>query len=149
MKFRVLLSLAIVLLIFIFGIIWFTFSIRNPQPEQIFDATINRDCAPWDGSAFTMSIPMSNGARIDISIYQSPDIRLPVTFSFPDETIKVGNALYLPPVGSSEQLTGKVSFQHVEQGIPVEGELNLITDTGQQFKGEFIAEWENEIVYCG
>ena len=149
MKFRVSLYLAIVLWIFIFGIVWFTFSMRNQEPEQIFDATINRDCAPWDGSAFTVSIPMNNGARIDVSIYQSPDIRLPVTFSFPDKTIKIGNAVYLPPVGSPEQLTGKVSFQHVEQGIPVEGELNLHTETGQQFREKFIAEWGNEIVYCG
>lgn len=148
MKFRVSLYVAIGLLIFIFGIAWFTFSMRNQEPEQIFAATINRDCAPWDGSAFTISIPIE-GSVINISIYQSPDIKHQTTFSFPDETLSIGNAILVPSVSSSKQLTGKVSFSRVEQGLPVEGTFELVTETGGHFKGEFFAEWGNEIVYCG
>jgi len=137
------------LIIVIFGIAWFSFSTRNQEVAQFFPATINRDCAPWDGSAFTMSIPMSAEVVINISIYQSPDIKLPVAFSFPDETTRVGNALLLLPVGLPEQLTGKVWFQGVEQRAPVAGEFELITQAGRTFNGKFKAEWGNEIVYCG
>ena len=79
----------------ILGIALFTFSTRNQEPVQIFPATINRDCAPWDGSAFTVSIPYDSGSVIYISIWQLPDIKLPAKFSFPDESIRIGNATYL------------------------------------------------------
>ena len=118
------------------------------MPEQIFPATINRDCAPWDGSAFTVSIPMQ-GSRISISIYQSPDIKLPTAFIFPDDTLSVGNALLILPIGSPEPLTGKVTFQRVGQDIPVAGQFDLVTNTGEHFKGKFIAAWQNEMIYCG
>ena len=142
-------SIAIVsLTILITGIALYTLARRDQTPEHIFPATIHRDCAPWDGSAFIVSIPME-GAGITISIYQSPDIKLPTTFLFPDDTLSIGNALLMLPMGSSEQLTGKVSFQRVSQDIPVEGQLDLVTNAGEHFKGKFIAEWGNEVVYCG
>ncbi len=149
MKPRTQFFIALGFLLLILGIAWVAFPERNQELEQVFPATINRDCAPWDGSAFTVSIPMSDGASIAVSIYQSPDIKLPITFSFPDEIMSVGNALYLSQVSSSEQLTGKVSFQRVEENSPVEGEFNFMTESGKQFKGRFIAEWNNQIVYCG
>ena len=40
-------------------IAWFMYSSRNQDVAQVFPATIDRDCAPWDGSAFTVSIPSS------------------------------------------------------------------------------------------
>jgi len=89
------------------------------------------------------------GKGITISIYQSPDIKFPTAFLFPDDTMNVGNALLILPIGSPEQLTGKVSFQGVGQDIPVEGQFELVTNAGEHFKGKFIAEWKNEIVYCG
>ena len=92
---------------------------------------------------------MSGGAIIDISIYHSPDIKLPVTFSFPDERMRDGNALLLLPVGLPEELTGKVWFQRVGEGKPVEGRFSLKSERGEQFEGKFIAEWENQAVYCG
>jgi len=127
---------------------WFKFSTRTQGVVQVFPATINRDCAPWDGAAFTVSIPF-NGLVMDISVYQSPAIRSPITFSFPDQTGRAGNAITILPVGLPEELSGSVSFQRVEQGSPVEGKFDLVTNTGQQYKGMFIAEWGNEIVYCG
>jgi hypothetical protein len=142
-------SIAIVsLIILIIGIALYTLSRRDQTPEHIFPATINRDCAPWDGSAFIVSIPMK-GAGITISIYQSPDIKLPTTFLFPDDTMSIGNALLILPIGSPEQLTGKVSFQRVGQDIPVEGQFDLVTNAGEHFEAKFIAEWGNEVVYCG
>jgi hypothetical protein len=127
----------------------FAFSTRNQEPARVFPATINRDCAPWDGSAFTMSIPLQDGSLLNISIYQSPDINRPATFSFPDESRRVGNASYLLPSGEYEQLSGKVSFQRVAEGMPVEGKFNVRSERGEQFKGRFVAAWDNLTVMCG
>ena len=149
MKPRISLLIAIGLLILILGIAWFTFSTRNQAPIQVFPATINRDCAPLDGPAFTVSIPYDSGSIIYISIWQSPDIKLPVTFSFPDDIGGVGNATFLLRFSYSVNLTGKVFFWRVEQGSPVEGKFDLLTEAGQQLKGKFKAEWENQPVYCG
>jgi hypothetical protein len=93
MKPRTPLAIAISLLILILGIALFTFSRQNQEALQTFHATVNRDCAPWDGAAFTVSIPLGDGTIIDLSIWKSSDIRLPTTYSFPDETGQVGNAL--------------------------------------------------------
>ncbi len=148
MKSQTSLAALLIFALTVLGGVWFFSTWGHQEPTPVFPATIRRDCAPWDGSAFTLSIPVE-GSVLGISIYQSPDIKLPVTFSFPDETGRVGNALLVLPSGSSEPLTGKVSFQRVEQGSPVEGEFNLLSDTGEQFKGKFIAEWDNQPVYCG
>src|SRR5687768_7811837 len=86
MKSRTQFYIAIVLLTLILGIGLFTFSTRNQHPVHVFTATINRDCAPWDGAAFTVSIPYDSVSTITISIWQSPDIKFPSTFSFPDPT---------------------------------------------------------------
>jgi len=149
MKPRTQFLIAIGLIILILGITWYSFSARNQEPTQVFPATINRDCAPWDGSAFTVSVPMKDGTIIYISIWQSPDISLPVTFSFPDETGQIGFAYTLPELDPLEELSGEVFFWRVEEGIPVEGEFNFMTESGKQFKGKFKAEWGNVIAMCG
>ena len=147
MKTRILLYFAIGL--FLFGIALFIYSSRNQDPMQVLPATINRDCAPWDGGAFTVSIPFDATTILTISIWQSPDIKFPVTFSFPDATGQIGIAYILPELGPLQQLSGEISFWRVAEGIPVEGEFSFTTVSGRQFKGKFEAEWGNEIVYCG
>lgn len=140
--------MAMGLLTLLFGITWISFTSRDQKPVPTFPATIHRDCAPWDGSAFTVSIPME-GQQVTISIYQSPEIQFPTTFSIPDDRMSIGNALLILPIGSPEPLTGKVSFQRVVQDIPVAGGFDLVTEAGKHFKGKFIAKWGNEIVLCG
>ena len=130
------------------GLALYALARRSQMPEQTFSATINRDCAPWDGSAFTVSIPMK-GQGIAISIYQSPEIKHPTTFLFAEDTLSTGNALLILPIGAPEQLTGKVSFQKVAQDTPVKGRFDLVTNSGKHFKGKFSAKWKNEIVLCG
>lgn len=137
------------LIILVLGIAAFTFFIRDHADSQVLPATANRDCAPWDGTAFTMSIPMKNGNIVNISIWQSPDIKFPVTFSFPDETGQIGNAYATSESGSLIQLSGKVSLQPVDGGSPIQGEFDLKDENGNPFKGKFRAEWRNEIVMCG
>jgi len=149
MKSRTTFTITIGLLILVLGIALFTFSTRNQAARQVFPATINRDCAPWDGSAFTVSIPYDSGSVINISIWQSPDIKFLSTFSFPDQTGSVGNAVYLSASGEDEQLSGTVSFQRVGEEHPVEGEFSFTPERGEEFKGRFTAEWGNQIVMCG
>ena len=137
------------LIILILGITWLSYSTRNQEPVKFFPATINRDCAPWDGAAFTLSISNEDETIIYVSTWQSPDIIHPITFSFPDETGQVGIA-YIPTNSDAFQaLSGEVSFQRVEEGTPVEGEFNFTTESGKQFEGRFKAEWGNQVVYCG
>ena len=96
-----------------------------------------------------MSIPFDSSIAITISIWQSPDIKLPVTFTFPDETGQVGIAYILQDLDPLQQLSGEVFFWRVEEGMPVEGEFNIKTESGEPFKGKFKAEWGDQIVYCG
>lgn len=147
MKSRILFFIAVGLLLL--GVTLFIFSTRNQEPAQVFSATINRDCAPWDGTAFMVSIPYTPGTMIRISIWQAPDMKYPVTFSFPDDSGEVGNATFLLRYSYSVQLTGRVFFSRVEQGVPVEGRFDFVTEAGQRIKGTFIADWEDEIVLCG
>lgn len=148
MKPQTSLSLLIVLVIFVLGGIWLIRNQQDQEPTQVFPATIQRDCAPWDGSAFTVSVPLEQSA-IRISIYRSPDIGLPVTFSFPDETMREGSASLLTPTGMPDPLTGTVRFQRVDVGKPVEGRFSLRSESGESFTGRFVAEWRNEIILCG
>jgi hypothetical protein len=128
----------------------FTNSLTRDRPSgQAFPATIQRDCAPWDGGAFTVHVPINAGTSIDISIWQSPDIRLPKTFSFPDDTGQVGNASLIHSVGLPEQLSGSVSFSGVDQSAVVNGKFDLRDAMGTQYKGTFKAQWDDQILLCG
>jgi hypothetical protein len=149
MKSRTKRLIAIGLVIFVLGIAFFTFSKRNQVTILDFPATIGRDCAPWDGGAFTTSVRYSPTSTIIISIWKSPDIKLPTTFSFPDETGVVGNAYILSETDPLIPLSGKVFFQKVEQESPVVGEFYLTDESGKRFTGRFSATWKNEVVACG
>jgi hypothetical protein len=143
--FRALIVVALVA----FGAIWLFSILKNEEPPPLYPATIDRDCAPWDGAAFTVSIPWNQAATLYVSIYQSPEITHPVTFSFPDETLRNGNAYLLRPDGSPEQLTGKVFFARVHAGKSVEGRFDLISASHEKLMGTFRAEWGTQMAYCG
>ena len=133
----------------ILGIALFTFLMRNQEPVQTLPAAVNRDCAPWDGAAFTVIIRYDAVTTITISIWKSPDFKFPSTFSLPDEAGQVGHAYVLSDVGSLVELNGDVSFQRVEEGMPLEGRLSFTSERGGQFMGRFVAEWGSQIVMCG
>jgi hypothetical protein len=137
---------ALVLLALLAGIVLILFSAQNQSSAQAILAMASRDCAPWDGPAFVVSIPTGFGSMIQVSIWQSPRIMLPASFSFPGEH---GNAMVYPKLGSPEQLSGSVTFQRVEQGLPITGEFNLRASGGRQFQGAFKALWTDTIVACG
>ena len=148
MKSRISLYVVLTVLIALVAV-WFFFRSDTKSSAQVFPATVDRDCAPWDGAAFTVSIPFKNGQTLHISIYQSPDIELPSRYSFPDESMSEGNAYLRIPDGSPVQLAGEVWLQRVSQEIPVEGSFRLMSESGAQFEGKFLAEWGDEIIYCG
>lgn len=142
-------SLLIAISLLILGMALFTFFNRDSQPTQSFSATINRDCAPWDGSAFRVSIPLNGGDILDVSIWQAPEIKFSKTFSFPDATGQVGNASLNHPNGLPEQLTGEVWFEGVSERQTVAGGFRLLGERGEVFEGRFTAEWEDQIALCG
>src|SRR5512141_2364588 len=111
----------------VLGVLWSFPALERQDAAPVFPATIHRDCGPGKGSAFTLSIPIARSV-VGISIYQPPDLKLPATFLFPDDTERVGNALLILPASWPELLTGNVSFQRVEPGMPVEGEFDLVTE---------------------
>ena len=149
MKNRTLVYALIGLLAVVSGFLWFVFSSKGPESTKVFNATINRDCAPWDGAAFTVSIPYDAWSVIEISIWRSPSFKFPVTFSFPDQTGKVGSAIYQRQFGATEQLSGSVFFLNVGEGGPITGEFNLWSASGDQFQGKIKAIWGNKLVMCG
>jgi len=149
MKPRTQFFMIIGLITLILGITWYSFSKRAQEPVQFFPATVNRDCGPWDGSAFTVSIPMDAGTSIDISIWQSPDIKFPKTFSFPDDTGQVGNALFRSRAGEYEVLSGEVRFESVSEAMPLAGRFSLKSASGGKYIGQFTAEWGSQMAFCG
>lgn len=124
-------------------------SLSDQEPAQVFPATVNRDCAPWDGGAFTISIQYNPVTTIMISIWKPPNIQFPSRFILPDDEGQVGNAYILPELGPYMQLNGEVSFQRVEVGMPLEGRFSFTSERGGKFEGQFIAEWGEQVVMCG
>jgi hypothetical protein len=141
--------LALGFVILALALVLFTDSRRVQKSVTALDATVNRDCAPWDGAAFTVSIPYDQGSTITISIWRAPDFDLPTTYTFPDETGQVGQAYILWELDPLMPLHGEVSFQRVREGQPVEGRFSLTSEGGEQFQGSFVAAWEGRTVFCG
>ena len=142
-------SLFIAMGLLVLGIALFTFFNQKQPPTQVFAATVNRDCAPWDGSAFRVRIPLNDGDILDVSIWQAPDIKFSKTFSFPDDTGQVGSAYILPELDPLVQLSGRLTFERVSEGMPLAGRFSFTSERGDLFEGRFVAEWGSQIVMCG
>jgi hypothetical protein len=141
--------LSIVFILFILGIALVTFFTRDQEPAQTFPATVTNDCAPWDGSAFTVAIKYDSLTEIYISIWKAPDIKLPSTVVLPDDEGQVGHAYILPELGPFVQLSGEVFLQSVSVDKPVEGRFRFKSERGELFEGKFKAEWGEEVIFCG
>jgi hypothetical protein len=141
--------LILVIGLLILGVALFTFFARNQPALQTFSATAHRDCAPWDGAAFTLAIPYESGMLIYVSIWRSPEFLFPTTFTFPDETGQLGTAYLLPEVDPLTLLRGQVTLKRVEEGMPLEGRFSFASEGGGRFEGQFHAEWDDQIIMCG
>jgi len=149
MKSRNQIFISATLVFLILGIALFTFFTRDQEPLQTFPATISNDCAPWDGAAFTVLVQYDSMTVIYISIWQSPIINSPNTFSVRNDLEQDGNAYIIAELDPYIMLNGKVSFQSVKAGMPVEGSFKLTSESGEQYEGQFIAAWQNGDVLCG
>lgn len=67
----------------------------------------------------------------------------------PDDEEQIGNAYILPELGAYIPLSGEVSLQRVEVGMPLEGRFRFTSERGERFEGGFVAKWGSQIVYCG
>jgi hypothetical protein len=149
MKPRLQLFLLVSLLSVVLGGIWLLHSFSNPEALKVFPATIKRDCAPWDGPAFTISLRYDAVTTLAISVWQAPSLGFPVTFSLPDRTMKAGMAYIQRGLDPSEVLSGEVWLRHVEEGKSVEGRFSFTSERGRQLEGQFQAEWGSMAAYCG
>ena len=144
---RFFITAAVILLVL--GVTLFIYSVQLSEPQTIFPATIHRDCAPWDGAAFTVSIPYDTVSVIMISIWRSPDFEIAGTFSLPNEARQVGSAYIVSQLDPLVPLKGEVSFQRVEGTGPITGRFSLTSERGETFAGKFIAEWSEQMALCG
>lgn len=120
---------------------------REDVPGSILAARVDRDCAPWDGPAFTITIPESAG-DVMISIWQEPGLHTASRFRFPDPTGRWGSALLHTGDDRWVELRGNVALRSVTPGEPMWGRLDLTDADGWRLRGEFQAEWETLAVYC-
>jgi hypothetical protein len=127
----------------------------SPAPPVLY-AEADYDCAPWDGSAFAISIQPIAGVKqikpptIHVSIWQAPDLPGGGRFAFPDSSGKIGAAyLQLSASDSPTQLRGTVSFTSVSPGKDVEGQVDLADPRGKRYTGRFTATWTGKRVMCG
>lgn len=126
-------------------------------------ATVERDCAPWDGAAFGLWIPAENfGGKPDswiyLRIWHQPE-KSRTTFFFPDKTGKNGRVIYYLDLKSPQsivwqkqprqELNGQVHFIRVNEKESVLGEFDFLSEGNIHLKGNFEAQWINKIVLCG
>ncbi|HET6847099.1 MAG TPA: hypothetical protein VFH29_09710 [Anaerolineales bacterium] len=114
-----------------------------------YPAVIQADCAPWDGAAFTLSIPFDTGRLARVSIYRAPDLPSRTRFSFPDATGRIGNAIYQPEFGEAQTITGSLTFDAVRRDAPASGEFDWQTADGLRMRGRFNAKWIQGQALCG
>src|SRR5215212_3684922 len=112
--------LIIGLLTLVLGVAWYVYPERQQEPTPNYAATVQKDCAPWDGAAFSVKIPLDNNDIIDIAIWEAPTIQSEKTFSFLEEPSQAGYANLAHSAELGEQLIGRVSFTPVAPGSPVE-----------------------------
>lgn len=149
MKSRRWLVLLVILFVIALGGIFYFYSLPNQEPEKLFPATVSRDCAPWDGAAFTIAVQYDPDTLVYISIWKSPNILVSSTFELPDVERQVGETYILPESGMRVELSGKVWLQRAEEGMPIEGRFRLTSERGDAYEGGFAAEWKSQTVYCG
>jgi hypothetical protein len=125
-----------------------------PLPAKTLPATVRTDCAPWDGPAFTITVPLARRSAepptmLTIAIWKPADGHTPLSFVFPRDGSQ-GSVTLQPRPGVAGLLTGQVRFRSVLASHPVEGSFDLISPGGQIVRGRFRALWErSQRTLCG
>lgn len=119
---------------------------QGAQQPEVRKGTVQLDCAPWDGEAFMISLPLPNGSgplkpRVIVSFWIAPDVPGPKTFVF-DANQRLGAASWWHSGhADADALFGSVRVQGVKVGSNVVGDLDLQTQDGTTFKFTFEAHW--------
>ena len=120
----------------------------------VLGATIGASCAPWDGAAFVVEMPVDSlgrdltGARLAISVWKAP--RIPAGTMFTFHGIADSGAVVLwSGKDSAQRLTGTVTFGAVGPDAPADGSFDLSTKGGRRLAARFHATWKKERVMCG
>lgn len=126
---------------------------RAQPPGRPTAAVAELSCAPWDGPAFEVRLPLDPSAptpQVRIAIWRSPDIGTPSVFQFPDATQELGVAQVQHDDGTFEPLSGTVSFGPLRIDQPVTGSLRLIRARGgAAIERTFRAAWMPRQFLCG
>jgi hypothetical protein len=121
------------------------------RPEAVATARIARSCAPWDGAAFTVSVPAADGAStaaLQLSVWSSPqfDGERKVVFAEGDD--RTGVAMYAETADHAVPLTGEATFRQAADGS-IEGTLHLKAADGRRFERRFRGRLDGGAVMCG
>lgn len=124
------------------------------RPEAVATARIARTCAPWDGAAFTVSVPAGNGVdpaalpALQLSVWSSPqfDGERKVVFAEGDD--RTGVAMYAETADHATPLTGEATFRQAADGS-IEGTLRLKAADGRRFEQRFHGRLDDRVVMCG
>lgn len=128
-------------------------------------ATVQLDCAPWDGPAFSLWIPAEGvggpaHAWLHLKIWQDPRASMG-RFTFPDSSLRSGKGLVTlvrhlrsprdtrGPQQRGEALKGSVTFTRVSPTEDVLGELDLTSERNTRLQGRFRAGWVGGPARCG
>ena len=121
-------------------------------------ATIQGDCAPWDGAAFRVNVPAATlgvraeSAFVSVSIWKAPHIATRTTFNFANGSSAIpdsGAAVLWSKGGQAESLRGWVTFESVSGDSPVDGSFELTAKSGARFAASFHATWLTTRMFCG
>ncbi|MGN6153603.1 MAG: hypothetical protein ACTHOH_16600 [Lysobacteraceae bacterium] len=125
------------------------------RPEAAATAQIARSCAPWDGAAFTVSVP-ATGDGVDpaalpalrLSVWSAPQFDGERTVVFAEGDDRTGMALYAETVDRATPLTGEATFRQAADGS-IEGTLRLKAADGRRFERRFRGRLDPATAMCG
>ncbi|MFN8861229.1 MAG: hypothetical protein ACK5ZR_13045 [Gemmatimonadaceae bacterium] len=118
-------------------------------------ATVEPDCAPWDGAALAFWIPTERlgGPRngwLSLRLWLPPT-RAAGRYDFPDTTDRIGRVVHFVGLTSPkaidwatqphEELRGVVQVDRVDTNHPVRLDLDFTAVTGTRLTGRIEAQW--------
>jgi len=132
---------------------------KTPAPVQetlkIITSPVSMgSCAPWDGLAVAVMIPITLESKDDtvayINLWDPKTLdNLPRTFNFPDKSGHLGNTLLNPNIKNLtnpryEKPTATVIITSYQPGKYVDGEIELVLSNGKIIKQHFHAPWSQD-----
>lgn len=127
---------------------------QSTRPEAVAVARIARACAPWDGAAFSVSVPLREGAdatalpALRVRVWSPPRFEHARTVVFGDGDDRTGVAQYAESEDRAMPLTGEATFRQAADG-GIEGTLRLKAADGRRFERRFRGPLDPGQVMCG